>query len=708
MKVLFLPGRMAPYHILRGILELLDITQTNNIYDQFDFAIFWVDLNGHSDRGRWGAHVAFDHLEKSGYWILNRHVKTTDKDFVEICHQRAFGYGMALEPITWDGPLIEKSIANATNDGTLLQGPLSADLIRTDKIYMKLINNITSDGLYRTQRTFIVDGQPTWVNTADTLPETRFQGYINRCRNRCPEDVYSQSEIEGIWRFCKLYGMDYGECDILRDVDEDRIYLLDANPTPGGYSRLFDPAENVFKFATEENHPDCIKMREDIMPMLVEPFQAMAMVERHVGQADVGAYVGLQEEAEIEEGRLDEDCSLTIGFVPGERFSLAAKALRQIIKNTHVSFELIIVDANIPEPYRTEIRAEVAGRNNVKTIESEAYLLPNEARNLVIKEAETEYICLIENDVLVEDRWLTHLLTALRAWPAQAAIPVVGFGREDLIVNQYSDHLHVIEKVETANGAQLTISPLRDLSKSAIGGRRAQVTLVHDRCILFRQDAVEQLGWFDEDLSWCTDLALSLKLYEHEMTAVLEPRCLVTHVPAYPPQAEELAYYNFRWHMGRAEASCRHIEKGRRLLDIDWKMNQVRSKQTIASMQHTKLDLSSLLPAGAKVALIDDGRWSGAAERVLAGYEVMPFPEKRGRFYGAPADDDAAIAELKRQQALGVTHLVFVKWSFWWLDYYHGFYDLLTRDYLCILRNARIIVFDIHRPGDRPSQNDIK
>ena len=72
---------------------------------------------------------------------------------------------------------------------------------------------------------------------------------------------------------------------------------------------------------------------------------------------------------EIREGRslsASTEPIVTIAFIPRERFSRAADALRQLIENTaEVPFKLIIVDCKTPERYRRDVEAVVRGRENV-------------------------------------------------------------------------------------------------------------------------------------------------------------------------------------------------------------------------------------------------------------------------------------------------------------------------------------------------------
>ena len=48
-----------------------------------------------------------------------------------------------------------------------------------------------------------------------------------------PSSVFSTQELEQIAVFCHAMGLDYGKLDIMRDTADQRMYILDANTTPG-------------------------------------------------------------------------------------------------------------------------------------------------------------------------------------------------------------------------------------------------------------------------------------------------------------------------------------------------------------------------------------------------------------------------------------------------------------------------------------------
>lgn len=73
------------------------------------------------------------------------------------------------------------------------------------------------------------------------------------------------------------------------------------------------------------------------------------------------------------------------------------------------------------------------------------------------------------------------------------------------------------------------------------------------------------------------------------------------------------------------------------------------------------------VPVGRTFLLVDGGEWG---DRLLADRPHTSFPERDGVYWGPPADDAAAQAELSRHVAAGVRSVV-VGWpAFWWLEAY--------------------------------------
>lgn len=85
----------------------------------------------------------------------------------------------------------------------------------------------------------------------------------------------------------------------------------------------------------------------------------------------------------------------------------------------------------------------------------------------------------------------------------------------------------------------------------------------------------------------------------------------------------------------------------------------------------------------------------GGFGKEIAGRARLPFVEKQGQYFGPPADDAHAIAELTRLRAAGATHFALLWPAFWFFDTYPLFEQHLRDVHRCVLENARAVVFEL-------------
>lgn len=105
--------------------------------------------------------------------------------------------------------------------------------------------------------------------------------------------------------------------------------------------------------------------------------------------------------------------------------------------------------------------------------------------------------------------------------------------------------------------------------------------------------------------------------------------------------------------------------------------------------------LERTIPAGTPFILIDDGL-TGISP--TSRRRVRPFPERGGVWWGAPADDAAAIEELERQRAAGARYLAVVWIAGWWLEHYGGFAEHLRAHCPLELEHELVSIFRLTRP----------
>jgi hypothetical protein len=109
------------------------------------------------------------------------------------------------------------------------------------------------------------------------------------------------------------------------------------------------------------------------------------------------------------------------------------------------------------------------------------------------------------------------------------------------------------------------------------------------------------------------------------------------------------------------------------------------------------LDIESVVPPGSTFLLADD---ASLGTVFGGGRHAVPFPECDGEYGGQPEDDAEAVHELLRLRKAGAHFLVFAWPTFWWLDYYPAFRRYLRTTCKTVLKNERVLIFDL-QPSSR-------
>jgi len=111
-------------------------------------------------------------------------------------------------------------------------------------------------------------------------------------------------------------------------------------------------------------------------------------------------------------------------------------------------------------------------------------------------------------------------------------------------------------------------------------------------------------------------------------------------------------------------------------------------------------DLCRVVPPGAVFVLADEAEWD--TDPLVRTRRRVPIVEHDGVYWGPPADDDAAIAEIERLRRQGAGYLVVAWPAFWWLEHYRGWAEHLRRRYETLLETEDITVFRLEARDDRP------
>ena len=154
------------------------------------------------------------------------------KSVVARVFEEVFGYGLAVDPSTATGRVVEKSELNGKHDGRIVECPIDAP--RSDRVYQRLIENTFDGREYIDIRTPIVGGAVPFVYLKRRTKDLRFSNENHRVDLVSADAVLSQSELTQISEFARAMRLDFGGLDVLRNFDDGRIYIVDANKTDMG------------------------------------------------------------------------------------------------------------------------------------------------------------------------------------------------------------------------------------------------------------------------------------------------------------------------------------------------------------------------------------------------------------------------------------------------------------------------------------------
>jgi len=167
-----------------------------------------------------------------GRKVLNARCTNIGKDHVEHVFQSVFGYSLSVDPRTFEGRMVRKSVENAAHDGTIIEGPVSAP--EPGKVYQRLVDNSYDGRFVQDIRVPIIGGRIPFLYIKERPIETRFANENSASYMLEVRDALSEREAALCREFAERMGMDIGGLDVLRDRCSGLIYIVDVNKTDMG------------------------------------------------------------------------------------------------------------------------------------------------------------------------------------------------------------------------------------------------------------------------------------------------------------------------------------------------------------------------------------------------------------------------------------------------------------------------------------------
>lgn len=221
-RILFYPHAPSPRAILYKVCHRAGYIICTDPCDAWDLAIHWDTAT---------VRLPLD-LPEGSRLILNRRCLDVSKLHLSRLFAQVFGYEIFVDPLHYAGDVVRKSDENGAHDGIILRCPLAA--VEPGFVYQRLVANHVSADLVEDLRTPVFRNRIPFVYRKLRPRLDRFSNWNVDVQCCAADEVFSQSEQERILALARELGMDYGEMDILRDRTDDRLYVVDANPTPWG------------------------------------------------------------------------------------------------------------------------------------------------------------------------------------------------------------------------------------------------------------------------------------------------------------------------------------------------------------------------------------------------------------------------------------------------------------------------------------------
>jgi GT2 family glycosyltransferase len=238
----------------------------------------------------------------------------------------------------------------------------------------------------------------------------------------------------------------------------------------------------------------------------------------------------------------------TVVVAPREQFRVTRPALESIFAHTEVPYKLVYIDGASPAPVQRYLKLR-AQQRRFTLIRTEHYISPMEARALALPHVDTEYVCFVDNDVLVTRGWLDRLVRCADETGAWAVGPL--YCNEEPargLIHMAGGQAHILEENGRRSFFEEHRFPQRLIRDVQAHLRREPTELVEFHCKLLRTETFDKFGLQDPRYLSCTEsLDLCLQLREAGYPVYLEPSAVVSNLQPPPMLWSDLSFYLLRW-----------------------------------------------------------------------------------------------------------------------------------------------------------------
>ncbi len=253
---------------------------------------------------------------------------------------------------------------------------------------------------------------------------------------------------------------------------------------------------------------------------------------------------------------------VAILVLPRDHCSRSEACLEHLYAFTDVPFQVIVIDCFKDKQLSARLKRWEEKYPNCKVLRTDRYVMPDEAKNLALKQLPEgiEWIVLLDNDVKVGPKWLSWMLKAAEETGARAIHPLY------LIEQNSGVSIHMADgefKKISKSGSEWTQPVMRYVGENIINVpkfKRQKSAFVEFHCCMLRRDLVKQLGDF-EPIHLAEDMHFSLLLEEIGEKIIFEPNSVITYVIGSTFEKSDIEYFQFRRSLKAGEQTLEYLKK---------------------------------------------------------------------------------------------------------------------------------------------------
>lgn len=267
----------------------------------------------------------------------------------------------------------------------------------------------------------------------------------------------------------------------------------------------------------------------------------------------------------------------TIVVSPRERFTSLPVSLRSLFATVPEETRVIVIEGGSPEPVRAELK-QLQNERPFDWVSLDYMVIPNEARNIGGRMADTEFIVFSDNDIAYEAEWLERLESNADAHGSDAVAPLIFIGPSaDNLIHHAGGKLEMIRKggkTVLVERHRLMNRPLAEADIDAEAPISNEVCEFH--CTFMTRKFFERLGGFDERLITREQMDFALRIKDLGAKITFEKDSRVTYMAFEAFNPIDLPYHLFRWSDARALESIEVFEAtwgiplNRRAIRYNW------------------------------------------------------------------------------------------------------------------------------------------